>query len=88
MHQPNYDTTQREISSSLGIAPTPEYIHQMGHVISPAPLLKLANLSHDIGLTSSTPLSKSTQPVKTNAVRKQPPSSDKTPPQEEERQGY
>ena len=79
MDQSNYDTTQMEISSSLGITPTPEYICQTGHIISPAPLLKLANLSHDIGLTSTTPLSKSIQPVKTKAVRKQPLSSNKPP---------
>ena len=46
---PQMDTTRREVSSSLGVAPTPKYLCQTGHIISPAPLLKLANLSHSVG---------------------------------------
>ena len=72
------DTTQREVSSSLGVAPTPEYLCQTRHVISPAPLLQLANLSHGIGLTTASPI-QSTPPVKTKAARKQSPPSERVP---------
>ena len=77
---PQTDTTHREVSSSLGVAPMPEYLHQTGHIISPDPLLKLAHLSHSVGLTTTPPV----QPisaVKTKAARKQPPAGKKIPSQ-------
>ena len=71
---PRTDTTCREVSSSLGVAPTPEYLRQTGHIISPASLLKLANLSHSVGLTTTPPVQpvSAVSAVKTKAARKQP----------------
>ena len=78
---PQTDTAHREVSSSLGVARTPEYLHQTGHIISPAPLLKLANLSHSVGLTTTPPLQpiSAVSVVKTKAARKQPPVDKKIP---------
>ena len=77
------DTTRREVSSSLRVAPMPEYLRQTGHIISPAPLLKLANLSRSVGLTTTPPvqLAPAVPAVKTKAPRKQPPAGKKIPRQ-------
>ena len=80
---PRTDTTCREVSSSLIVGPTPEYLHQTGHIISPAPLLKLANLSHSVGLTTTPPVQpiSTVSAVKTKAAKKQPPVDKKIPQQ-------
>ena len=61
----------------------PKYVHQTGHIISPAPLLKLANLSHSVGLTTTPPVqpAPAVPAVKTKAARKQPPAGKKIPQQ-------
>ena len=78
---PQTDTAHREVSSSLGVAPMPEYLCQTGHIISLAPLLKLANLSHSVGLTTTPPVQPvpAVSAVKTKAARKQPPAGKKMP---------
>ena len=75
------DTTHREVSSALGVAPMPKYLHQTGHIISQAPLFKLANLSHSVGLTTTPPVQpiSAVSAVKTKAARKQPPIDKKIP---------
>ena len=75
------DTTCREVSSALGVSPTPEYLHQTGHIISLAPLLKLANLSHSVSLSTTPPVQpvSAVSAVKTKAARKQPPIDKKIP---------
>ena len=80
---PRTNTTHRDVSSSLGVAPTPEYLRQTGHIISPAPLLKLANLSHRVGLTTTPPVQpiSAVSAVKTKAARNQPPVDKKIPRQ-------
>ena len=80
---PRTDTACREVSSSLGVTLTPEYLRQTGHIISPAPLLKLANLSHSVGLTATPPVQPipAVSAVKTKAARKQPPAGKKIPRQ-------
>ena len=80
---PRTDTAHREVSSALGVAPTPEYLYQTGHIISSAPLLKLANLSHSVGLTTTPPVQpiSAVSAVKTKAARKQSPADKKIPRQ-------
>ena len=80
---PQTDTARREVSSSLGVAPMPKYLHQTGHIISLAPLLKLANLSHSVGLTTTSPVQTvpAVPAIKTKAARKQPPAGKKIPQQ-------
>ena len=75
------DTACREVSSSLGVALTPEYLHQTGYIFSPTPLPKLANLSHSVGLTTTPPVQPvlAVSAVKTKAARKQPPAGKKIP---------
>ena len=77
------ESAHREVSSSLGVASTPEYLRQTGHIISPAPLLKLASLSRSVGLTTTPPVQSTpaVPAVKTKAARKQPPAGKKIPRQ-------
>ena len=80
MSQTNYSTTWSAISSPVGVAPTPEYLCQTGHIISPAPLLQLADLSQGVRLTSTTTSpGKSVQLVKMKAACKQAHQSQKPP---------
>ena len=61
----------------------PKYLCQTGHIISLAPLLKLANLSHSVGLSTTPPVQpvSAVSAVKTKAARKQPPIDKKIPQQ-------